>query len=77
MKKLLEVTEQALYVGIEQMVVGNRVGDISAAIQRFVEDNGFCVVRSIPVTVSGAACMKVRRCRITASQAAVCCSARG
>ena len=44
-KKLLEVTEQALYVGIEQMVVGNRVGDISAAIQRFVEDNGFCVVR--------------------------------
>lgn len=44
-QKLLDVTEQALYVGIEQMLVGNRVGDISAAIQKFVEKNGFNVPR--------------------------------
>lgn len=43
--KLLEVTEKALYVGIEQAVPGNRVGDISAAIQHFVESHQFNVVR--------------------------------
>jgi methionyl aminopeptidase len=36
-QRLLEVTEQALYIGISKMVVGNRVGDISAAIQHYVE----------------------------------------
>ena len=36
-KKLLEVTEKALYEGIKQMRAGNRVGDISAAIQKYVE----------------------------------------
>ncbi len=44
-KKLVEVTEQALYVGIEKAVVGGRLGDISAAIQEFVEKNGFSLVR--------------------------------
>lgn len=44
-KKLLEVTEQALYVGISMCKPGNRVGDISAAIQKYVESNGFEVVR--------------------------------
>jgi len=44
-KKLLEVTEQALYQGIAQMRSGNRTGDISAAIQQFVESHGFHVVR--------------------------------
>ncbi len=44
-RKLLEVTEQALYVGIAMMRVGNRTGDISAAIQQFVEANGFHVTR--------------------------------
>lgn len=43
--KLLEVTEQSLYVGIEKSVPGNRLGDISYAIQRFVEGYGFNVVR--------------------------------
>lgn len=43
--KLLEVTERALYVGIEQAVPGNRVGDISAAIQAFVESHQLNVVR--------------------------------
>jgi methionyl aminopeptidase len=44
-KKLLEVTEQALQAGIAQMRPGNRTGDISAAIQQYVESHGFHVVR--------------------------------
>lgn len=44
-ERLLKVTEEALYKGIEQAVAGNRVGDISAAIQTYVEENGFQVVR--------------------------------
>jgi methionyl aminopeptidase len=43
--KLIEVTEQALNVGIAMMRVGNKTGDISAAIQQFVEAQGFHVVR--------------------------------
>ncbi len=44
-KKLLDVTEQALYKGIAMMRPGNRTGDISAAVQEFVEKNGFHVTR--------------------------------
>ncbi|RNB77731.1 type I methionyl aminopeptidase [Brevibacillus panacihumi] len=44
-KRLLEVTEKALYLGIEQAVVGNRVGDISHAIQSYAESEGYSVVR--------------------------------
>ena len=44
-KKLLEVTEKVLYVAIEKMRVGNRTGDVSAAIQQFVEGRGFHVTR--------------------------------
>lgn len=44
-QKLIEVTEQALYEGISQAVSGNRVVDISRAIQTYVEKNGFSVVR--------------------------------
>ena len=44
-KKLLEVTEKALYVGIEKAMIGNRLYDISFAIQRWVESHGFSVVR--------------------------------
>lgn len=44
-RKLLKVTEESLYAGIEQMRVGNRLYDISAAIQGHVEKNGFTVVR--------------------------------
>ena len=44
-QRLLDVTEQALQKGIAQAVVGNRVLDVSRAIQKFVEDNGFSVVR--------------------------------
>ena len=44
-QKLLEVTEQSLYRGIEAAVAGNRIGDISNAVQSFVEANGYSVVR--------------------------------
>lgn len=44
-RKLIEVTEQALSVGIAMMRAGNKTGDISAAIQQFVEGNGLHVVR--------------------------------
>ena len=44
-RKLLEVTEEALRIGIQQMVAGNHVGDIGAAIQDFVERNKMNVVR--------------------------------
>ncbi|MBU7593915.1 type I methionyl aminopeptidase [Metabacillus halosaccharovorans] len=44
-KRLLQVTEEALRKGIEQSVVGNRLGDIGHAIQSFVEAEGFSVVR--------------------------------
>ncbi|MBC8497066.1 MAG: type I methionyl aminopeptidase [Anaerolineales bacterium] len=42
---LLDVTEKALSVGIEQMHSGKRIGDISAAIQRYVEEHGYHVPR--------------------------------
>jgi methionyl aminopeptidase len=41
---LMRVTEEALYKGIEQAVVGNRLSDISHAVQRHVEAAGFSVV---------------------------------
>jgi methionyl aminopeptidase len=44
-KKLLEVTEASLYRGIEQARAGNNVGDVGAAVQEYVESNGFSVVR--------------------------------
>lgn len=44
-QKLLQVTREALYKGIEQAQVGNRIGDIGHAIQTYVEAEGFSVVR--------------------------------
>ena len=44
-QKLMDVTEKSLYDGIAQAVAGNRVVDISRAIQKYVESNGFSVVR--------------------------------
>ena len=45
MAKLLEVTEQSLYRGIEATRIGNTVGDVGHAVQELVEANGFSVVR--------------------------------
>jgi len=45
-KKLIKVTEEALYIGIQNAIVGNRVSDISSSIQQHVEKNRFSVVRA-------------------------------
>lgn len=44
-ERLIRVTEKSLKLAIEQAVVGNRIGDISSAVQRCVEENGYSVVR--------------------------------
>ena len=44
-KMLLEVTEASLYKGLEQAIVGNRVSDISHAVQTYVEAHNFTIVR--------------------------------
>lgn len=46
-KELMRVTKEALYKGIEQAVVGRRIGDIGSAIQNYCEAHGFSVVREL------------------------------
>jgi methionyl aminopeptidase len=43
--RLIDVTRESLYAGIEQAQEGNRLGDISAAVQSVVEGAGYSVVR--------------------------------
>src|SRR6202012_2783565 len=45
--KLLEVTEGSLFAAVEQCRVGNRLGDVSHAVQQHVESQGFSIVRSL------------------------------
>jgi methionyl aminopeptidase len=45
--ELLKVTAEALQIGIKQAVPGNRIGDISHAVQTFVEAHGFSIVREM------------------------------
>jgi len=45
--KLMEVTERSLQLGIEQAIAGNKVHDISNAVQVYVEANGFSIVRDL------------------------------
>lgn len=44
-ERLLKATQEALYKGIEQAIAGNRIGDISHAVQTHVEANGYAVCR--------------------------------
>ena len=46
-EKLLRVSREALDLGVQQAQVGNRIGDISATIQNYVESHGFSVVRDM------------------------------
>ncbi len=46
-KRLMDVTERSLQLGIEQAIAGNKVHDISYAVQNYVEANGFSVVRDL------------------------------
>ena len=46
-KQLLETTKESLYKGIEQALVGNRIGDIGSTIQKYCESRGYSVVREL------------------------------
>ena len=46
-QKLMDVTKECLYRGIEAAKVGNRIGDIGAAIQEYAESHGYGVVRDL------------------------------
>lgn len=46
-KYLMEHTEKSLYVGLEQVKPGNRIGDISSAIQKYAEEHNLGVVREL------------------------------
>ena len=46
-KKLLKVTKESLYLGIREFTLGNRVGDVAYAIQKYTEDHGYGVVREL------------------------------
>lgn len=46
-KKLLQVTKESLYAGIREFKVGNRVGDVGFAIQKYCEAHGYGVVREL------------------------------
>jgi methionyl aminopeptidase len=46
-RSLLSKTKESLYLGIEQAVVGRRIGDLSYAVQDFVESHGYSVVREL------------------------------
>jgi methionyl aminopeptidase len=46
-QKLLQVSEEALRIAVTKAVVGNRIGDISNAVQTYVEANGYSVVRDM------------------------------
>ena len=45
LKRLLRVTEESLYLAIDQVRLGNRLGDVSSAVEEYVVRNGFSVVR--------------------------------
>ncbi len=44
-KRLMDATRESLYEGIKAACVGGRIGDIGSAVQRYVEERGFSVVR--------------------------------
>lgn len=46
-KKLLEITKKSLYLGISECKKGNYIGDISFAIQNYIEKNGYSVVKEL------------------------------
>jgi methionyl aminopeptidase len=46
-ERLLATTKASLFAGTEQMRAGNRLGDVSAAIQRRVEEDGFSIIRTL------------------------------
>ena len=68
--ELLKVTEASLFAGIAQAVVGNRLSDISHAVQQHAEAAGFSVVTDFVghVRELGANCTRNRKCLTMESQ---------
>ncbi|MBK8416094.1 MAG: type I methionyl aminopeptidase [Bacteroidetes bacterium] len=64
-RKLIQVTKESLYLGIDKAVAGFRIGDISAAVQDHAESNGFGVVRELVGHGVGRNFMKNRKFLIT------------
>ncbi|GER59827.1 type I methionyl aminopeptidase [Patiriisocius marinus] len=46
-RKLLQTTKESLYIGIRELKIGNRVGDVGFAIQKYCEEKGYGVVREL------------------------------
>ena len=65
-KRLLKVTKESLYLGIEAALAGKRIGDIGCAVQNHCESNGYG--ESLSGMVSGKRCMKNRQFPITAEE---------
>ena len=66
--RLIEVTEQSLRKGIEQMIDGNRLSDIGHAVQSVAEGAGTRWCASTWATASARPCTRTPRCRTTASR---------
>ena len=68
-QRLLDVTRESLHMGIRAAVCGARIGDISNAVQTYVEEHGFSVVRSFVGHGVGKSSTRTPRCRTTANPA--------
>lgn len=73
-RRLVKTTYEAMWKGIEVVKPGATLGDIGHAIQRWVEEHGYSVVREYCGHGVGQKCMRNRRCCITAApEKAPCC----
>ena len=66
-QRLLNVTRESLFQGIAQAREGNRVGDISQKIQKYVEGAGYSIVPTWSVTASARSCTKNPACPTSAA----------
>ena len=72
---LMEMTKKSLWEGIEQVRAGNRLGDLSHAIQRSAEASASQSFASLSATGSGVVCMRNRRYPIMGNpEGAICCA---
>ncbi|UHA72188.1 type I methionyl aminopeptidase [Paenibacillus sp. 481] len=46
-QQIMRVTKECLYLGIEQAIIGNRIGDVTHAIQKHAESHGYTIVREL------------------------------
>ena len=75
-RRLVQTTYDAMWLGIQAVRPGARLGDIGWAIERHAKRNGYSVVRNIAGTASVGKCTKNRRSCISANPAPAWCCAR-